>query len=55
MNQCCFGYDSRLDKRYSIVDCVGMTIMRREGISDFVTTDRDFVQEGFLNLMGRTA
>ena len=48
-------YDSRLDKRYSMVDCIGMTIMRREGISEVVTTDRDFVQEGFLNLMGRTA
>ena len=29
--------------------------MRREGINEVVTTDRDFVQEGFLNLMGRTA
>lgn len=48
-------YKNRHDKRYSMVDCIGMTIMRREGISEVVTTDRDFVQEGFLNLMGRTA
>ncbi len=44
-------YESRHDKRYSMVDCVGMTIMRRDGIDEVVTTDRDFVQEGFINLM----
>ena len=44
-------YESRHDKRYSMVDCVGMTIMRRDGIDEVVTTDRDFVQEGFVNLM----
>ncbi len=44
-------YESRHDKRYSMVDCVGMTIMRRDGIDEVVTTDRDFVQEGFTNLM----
>ncbi len=48
-------YEQRLDKRYSMVDCIGMTVMRRECINEVVTTDRDFVQEGFLNLMGRTA
>ena len=44
-------YESRLDKRYSMVDCIGMTIMRRDGINEVVTADRDFVQEGFVNLM----
>ena len=44
-------YENRDDKRYSMVDCVGMTIMRRDGIEEVVTTDRDFVQEGFNNLM----
>ncbi len=44
-------YESRHDKRYSMVDCVGMTIMRRDGINEVVTTDRDFIQEGFINLM----
>ena len=44
-------YGSRLDKRYSMVDCIGMTIMRRNGIDEVVTTDRDFAQEGFVNLM----
>lgn len=44
-------YENRHDKRYSMVDCVGMTIMRRDGIAEVVTTDRDFSQEGFVNLM----
>ena len=44
-------YESRHDKRYSMVDCIGMTIMRRDGLDEVVTTDRDFVQEGFVNLM----
>ena len=48
-------YENRLDKRYSMVDCIGMTIMRRDGINEVVTTDRDFVQEGFINVMGSTA
>ena len=44
-------YESRHDKRYSMVDCIGMTIMRRDGLDEVVTTDRDFMQEGFVNLM----
>ncbi len=46
-------YESRLDKRYSMVDCIGMTIMRRNGIDEVIATDRDFEQEGFINLMRR--
>ena len=44
-------YEARPDKRYSMVDCIGMTVMRRHGIQDVVATDRDFEQEGFSNLM----
>ncbi len=44
-------YEARPDKRYSMVDCIGMTVMRRQGIQDVVATDRDFEQEGFTNLM----
>ncbi len=44
-------YKARPDKRYSMVDCIGMTLMRRLGIQDVVATDRDFEQEGFTNLM----
>ena len=54
----CYGeaielYEARPDKRYSMVDCIGMIVMRRRGISEVVTTDRDFEQEGFSNLMRR--
>ena len=45
-------YEARPDKHYSMVDCIGMTVMRRSGIETVVTTDRDFEQEGFRNLMG---
>ena len=48
-------YEHRHDKRYSMVDCIGMTIMRRDGITEVVATDRDFEQEGFNNLMRRIA
>ncbi len=44
-------YRNRPDKRYSMVDCIGMTVMRRQGIQEVVATDRDFEQEGFTNLM----
>ena len=46
-------YENRLDKRYSMVDCLGMTLMRAEDISEVMATDRDFQQEGFANLMVR--
>ena len=46
-------YENRLDKRYSMVDCIGMTLMRAEDISEVMATDRDFQQEGFANLMVR--
>lgn len=44
-------YEARHDKRYSMVDCIGMTIMWRDGIVEVATTDRDFLQEGFVNIM----
>ena len=44
-------YRNRPDKRYSMVDCIGMTVMRQLGIEEVVATDRDFEQEGFRNLM----
>ena len=46
-------YESRLDKRYSMVDCIGMTVMGVENSREVLATDRDFEQEGFDNLMRR--
>lgn len=40
-------YASRLDKHYSHTDCVSMLAMRREGLTDVLTNDHHFTQEGF--------
>lgn len=40
-------YRNRLDKGYSLTDCVSMSVMRQERISDVLTNDTHFVQEGF--------
>ena len=44
-------YGQRLDKGYSLVDCVSMTTMRRHGIAEILTNDHHFVQEGFTALL----
>jgi len=40
-------YESRLDKQYSLTDCVAMQTMRREGLTDVLSNDHHFTQEGF--------
>jgi predicted nucleic acid-binding protein len=40
-------YRARPDKRYSLTDCISMQTMRREGLTDVLTNDRHFEQEGF--------
>ncbi len=45
-------YRRRLDKRYSLTDCLGMVICRDRGIAEVLTTDRDFEAEGFTILLG---
>ena len=40
-------YRNRPDKGYSLTDCISMQTMRREGITDALTSDRHFEQEGF--------
>ena len=44
-------YESRLDKAYSIQDCVSMNVMEAEGITRVLTSDHNFEQEGFVILM----
>jgi len=44
-------YALRLDKRYSLADCVSMVVCRGWSISDVLTADRDFQAEGFTILM----
>jgi uncharacterized protein len=43
-------YRARPDKGYSLTDCISMQTMRREGLSEVLTNDRHFQQEGFLAL-----
>jgi predicted nucleic acid-binding protein len=40
-------YRARPDKGYSLVDCISMQTMRREGLTEALTNDRHFEQEGF--------
>lgn len=39
------------DKRWSLCDAVSFVIMSEEGISEALTTDRDFEQAGFVKLL----
>lgn len=40
-------YEQRLDKGYSLTDCISMQTMKRCSISEVLTHDRHFTQEGF--------
>ena len=40
-------YAARPDKGYSLVDCISMATIRRAGLTDVLTNDRHFEQEGF--------
>ncbi len=44
-------YNSRLDKGYSLTDCISMNICSEFGISEILTHDKHFTQEGFNILM----
>lgn len=40
-------YEQRPDKSYSLTDCMSMQVMRREGLTEVLTNDHHFTQEGF--------
>lgn len=40
-------YEQRLDKGYSLTDCISMVTMKQMGISHILTHDHHFTQEGF--------
>ena len=44
-------YEARSDKACSLQDCVSMNVMETESITDILTNDRHFAQEGFNGLM----
>ena len=44
-------YRARSDKSYSLTDCVSMVVCKDLGITDVLTSDHDFEQEGFAILL----
>jgi predicted nucleic acid-binding protein len=44
-------YEARPDKGYSLADCISMEAMRQEGITEVLTHDDHFTQEGFTKLL----
>lgn len=44
-------YKARPDKAYSLTDCISMEAMRQEGVTEILTHDNHFVQEGFTILL----
>jgi predicted nucleic acid-binding protein len=40
-------YKKRPDKGYSLTDCISMVVMRNLNISEVLTNDKHFSQEGF--------
>jgi predicted nucleic acid-binding protein len=44
-------FKNRPDKGYSLTDCVSMLVMRQEGITEILTHDDHFTQEGFTKLL----
>ena len=43
-------YQNRPDKEYSLIDCISMQTMRQLGITEVLTHDIHFTQEGFVIL-----
>jgi uncharacterized protein len=44
-------YESRLDKGYSLTDCISMNVCRELGITEILTHDHHFEQDGFKILL----
>ena len=44
-------YKARPDKGYSLTDCISMQAMHQEGISEILTHDDHFTQEGLTKLL----
>ncbi len=44
-------YESRLDKGYSLTDCISMNVCKKLGITEILTHDHHFEQEGFSILL----
>lgn len=41
-------YKKRLDKGYSLTDCISMVVIKKLNIAEVLTNDKHFSQEGFI-------
>ncbi len=44
-------YETRLDKAWSLTDCISFAVMKEQGLSDALTGDWHFVQAGYHALL----
>lgn len=44
-------YAKRLDKEWSLTDCISFVVMQKQGITEAVTGDHHFEQAGFVALL----
>jgi uncharacterized protein len=44
-------YSERLDKEWSLTDCISMVVMEKDQIEKAFTSDRHFEQAGFVKLL----
>ncbi len=44
-------FEARKDKDYGLTDCISMATMRQAGITEILTHDDHFAQEGFVCLL----
>jgi predicted nucleic acid-binding protein len=44
-------YRSRRDKTWGMTDCISFVVMREKGLRQALTTDQDFEQAGFQNIL----
>jgi uncharacterized protein len=48
----CALYLQRMDKGWSLTDCISFLVMRQNGVKSALTSDKHFAQAGFRILMG---
>ena len=44
-------YENRIEREYSLTDCISMDVMRAESLGEVLTNDHHFEQEGFVVLI----